>query len=197
MTDLVNRSITQPYCGTQHAHKYRVMGLKRMSHQKGFSLIELLIVVAIILVIAAIAIPNLLRARMAANEASAARSVHEIATAEYAYHVTYPQTGFAPNLVSLGGAQPCLPSAATACLIDDNLSIGTKSGYQFFAAGFATGAVANSEFVASSAPITFGQTGVRNFCMVSEGTVRVNPGAPGLPPATTVAICVGTYVGLQ
>src|SRR5690349_12908774 len=121
-----------------------------MSHKReqGCSLIELLIVVAIILIIAAIAIPNLMRARISSNEASAVRSVREIATAEHAYHVVYPSVGFAPTLISLGGPQPCIPSAASACVLDDNVSAGTKSGYTFFAAGFAgAGGVANDDFV--------------------------------------------------
>jgi len=85
------------------------------NREKGFSLIELLIVVAIILIIAAIAIPNLLRARIAANEASAVGSVRSIVTTELTYSSTWG-TGFSTNLAKLGGAIPCVASAATACL---------------------------------------------------------------------------------
>jgi len=95
-----------------------------MKKQKGFSLIELLIVVAIILIIAAIAIPNLLRSRMAANEASAVGSLRTINTAEVTYQTTYPNVGFAANIGALGGAAPCnVATQAASCLIDDVLSI--------------------------------------------------------------------------
>ena len=162
-----------------------------MRREKGFSLIELLIVVAIILIIAAIAIPNLMRAKISANEASAMHSVREISTAEVGYHSTYPLIGYAPTLPNLGGAQPCTPSAATACILDDQMTTGLKSGYQYFAAGFlGPGGTINTEFVASAAPINYNQSGVRNFCMVTDGVVRINPGAPGMPPAATIPICV-------
>src|SRR5439155_22018887 len=98
-----------------------------------FSLIELLIVVAIILIIAAIAIPNLLRARIAANESSAASTIRSISTAQVAYYTAYPTTGYAALLANLGGVAPCVPVIATACLIDNvvatNGAGAGKSGY--------------------------------------------------------------------
>src|ERR1700729_3220446 len=106
-----------------------------MRKQKGFSLIELLIVVAIILIIAAIAIPNLLRARIAANEASAVSSVRTLNTAQISYDSAYPTVGFASDLNSLAGTACAPPTSAGACLIDTQLASGNKSGYSFAMSG--------------------------------------------------------------
>jgi type IV pilus assembly protein PilA len=163
-----------------------------MKRPKGFSLIELLIVVAIILIIAAMAIPNLLRARIAANEASAADSVRKIATAEVAYASAYPTQGYAPQLSNLGGpASGCVPSTTTACILDSVLSAGTKSGYTFVAFGFTgAGGSTNSAFVAGSGAQMFNLSGVRNFCTVSDGVLRSLTPAAATPPPATVAACV-------
>jgi prepilin-type N-terminal cleavage/methylation domain-containing protein len=152
-----------------------------MLKQKGFSLIELLIVVAIILIIAAIAIPNLLRARMAANESSAVASIRTINTAMVTYNSSYPTTGYAATLAALGGASPCVSGIANACLIDNNLATdGTpagsgKSGYLFAATGGAQVNGVNTNYYATAVAITKNQTGVRSFCSFEDAVVRVDP----------------------
>jgi type IV pilus assembly protein PilA len=141
--------------------------------QSGFSLIELLIVVAIILIIAAIAIPNLLRARMAANESSAVGSVRTINTGMVTYNSTYPTVGFASALANLGGAAnaACTPATNTACLIDNVLSAGTKSGYKFTAQA-GTAATPQTTYYATATPVTANQTGIRSFCSYEDAVVR-------------------------
>jgi len=155
------------------------------TRQKGFSLIELLIVVAIILVIAAIAIPNLLRAQIAANESSAVGSVRSIVTAEETYNSSWG-IGYSTNLANLGGALPCVASPATACLIDPVLSGGTKSGYTINAIGGAAAGGVVPTYVVYAVPVSVGQTGQRGFCSDESGVVRFDPTGL-LTPATDVA----------
>jgi type IV pilus assembly protein PilA len=149
--------------------------------EKGFSLIELLIVVAIILIIAAIAIPNLLRSRMAANESSAVGSLRTINTANATFLSVYGHS-FAPSLVALGGPTTATPvcTGAGANLIDNVLGgadPSTKSGYTFaYTAGAAdTGdAVCNSvtAYTIAATPLTYNGTGTRSFFTDNTGVIR-------------------------
>jgi type IV pilus assembly protein PilA len=158
-----------------------------MKKQKGFSLIELLIVVAIILIIAAIAIPNLMRSRMAANESSAVGSVRTINTSMVAYAAAFPDTGYAATLVALGGAiGGCAPGTvatiAAACLIDPTLAAGAKSGYNFAAAGAAVGATVNNVYTVTAVPQGVGSTGNRGFYSDQSGVIRYS--LTGVAPTT-------------
>jgi len=144
-----------------------------MRKEKGFSLIELLVVVAIILIIAAIAIPNLLRARMSANEASAVASIRTINTGMITYNSTYPTVGYAASLAALGGVAPCTPTSTTACLVDSVLASGQKSGYSFAVTG--AGGPPASQYFATGIPVTLNQTGIRSFCSFEDAVLRVQP----------------------
>jgi type IV pilus assembly protein PilA len=165
-----------------------------MQKQKGFSLIELLIVVAIILIIAAIAIPNLLRARMAANESSAVASVRTVTTGQITYQTAYPTVGYAPALVNLGGplGAACVPSSNSACVIDSvlanngNPANSGKSGYSFASGvGTVTGGM-NTGYVIRGQPMAINQTGTRAFCAVEDAIIRVDP----------AGVCANTEAGV-
>ena len=164
-----------------------------MQKEKGFSLIELLIVVAIILVIAAIAIPNLLRSKMAANEASSVYSLRAINTAQVSYYSTYGLGYGALINLSTPAAGCAAATSLAACLIDNNLGAGTKSGYKFTSVasgGAGTIASPNSAFNSTAVPVAPGQSGQNSYCSDGSGVIRhdtagtVQPACAtsGLPP---------------
>ena len=155
-----------------------------MKKQKGFSLIELLIVVAIILIIAAIAIPNLMRSKMAANEASAVASVRTLNTGAVTYSSTYG-IGFPAGLANLGPAAAA--TAAAADLIDNVLATGTKSGYTFLL----TGGAADANGVVQTYTITANPTkqdtpGIRYFFSNQSAVIRQAVGAAATAASTPI-----------
>jgi prepilin-type N-terminal cleavage/methylation domain-containing protein len=153
-----------------------------MRRSKGFSLIELLIVVAIILIIAAIAVPSFLRSRIVAQESAAVASVRTLNTAQISYNSAYPTVGYAANLVSLGGTSCTPPNSTSACLIDTVLGAGQKSGYTFAVANV-TG-TPNSSYNVIATPILWDYSGMRYFCSYEDAVVRAS--------MTAITVCNDT-----
>jgi len=153
-------------------------GLPMMrKRQAGFSLIELLIVVAIILVIAAIAIPSFLSSRMSANEASAVAGVRTISTAETAYATAYAAIGYSVALIDLGdgGSSNCVAISTRACLVDSILAGGMKSGYSFTYVN--DGNTPSIAYTINADPNFRGASGRRSFFSNEPGVIRFNNSA--------------------
>jgi type IV pilus assembly protein PilA len=160
-----------------------------MKSQKGFTLMELLIVVALILIIAAITIPSLTQAKINANETSAVASVRAINQMEVSYQVAYG--GYADTLANLGGADPCVKSSTTACLLDQSLAGGVKSGYNFAAVGGNPANGMNTSYVVGAAPVVFDRTGKRVFCSTDKNVMRGDLNAGKSTVAPDAALCAG------
>jgi type IV pilus assembly protein PilA len=154
-----------------------------MKKQKAFSLIELLIVVAIILIIAAIAVPNLLKARISANESSAVSSIRTLTTANIQYAAQCPMSGFPAALANLGpGAGDC----TNAGIIDEVLRIGTKSGYSFtYTPGAPDASGIISTYTILALPTTVSVTGQRAFCSIQDVWFTTTTPARSATPAST------------
>jgi type IV pilus assembly protein PilA len=178
-------------------------------NQKGFSLIELLIVVAIILIIAAIAIPNLLRSRMAANEASAVGSIRTINTAAISFNSSYGD-GFPTLMTQIGTTVGQAVSCNNAEYLDSVLTAATvaaaaKSGY-YFTLGPGTVVVANPPatcgaagsvdgYTVTAQPAQLGTSGQSSFCSDATGVIRKDP--TGANPAVAGGLCPQAMNPLQ
>jgi len=154
-----------------------------MQGARGFSLIELLIVVAIILLIAAIAVPNYLHSREVANESAAVAAVRTLNTAQISYSSAYPTVGYASTLGALGGTNCNPPDSTGACLIDTALAGGLKSGYSFQLTG-TSGSTPATTYQFLATPVLPGFSGSRYFCSFADAVVRVSESA--------ISTCDGT-----
>jgi len=170
----------------------RVTGTK----QRGFSLIELLIVVAIIVIIITMAIPGFTNFIKNGNETSAANSLVRIREAQAQYQTMFPAKGFADSLATLGtgglaNGTICTPSPEHACLIESTLSSGTKQGYKFVVQGGSPVNGINQTYAAGAAPLSYNHSGARMFCITSEDSqirVDANLGGSTTPPSGTVCL---------
>ena len=149
----------------------------RRSRLAGFSLVEILVVVMVVLIIAAIAIPNLVHGKMRANEAAAMASVKTINVAEALYHSAYPEVGYSGSLVNLGshGTDCVKPTSTNACLImDEALTNGVKNGYVFEIVG--DGNKPSSSYSVTASP----ESSVSGRCsVVSSESGEVHMSLPG------------------
>ena len=178
----IGRNLLQLFCGSLwHAasqHHQSGAGTKsthraKETQESGFSLIELLIVVAIILIIAAIAIPNLLQSRIVANQSSSVTACRVVSSAELTYSVTY-NIGFSPDLLSLGPPSSGISTSSAAGLIDSVLAAGSKSGYNFvYTPGSVVGGQISS-YTLNANPATPGTTGTQYYFMDVSGVIRRN-----------------------
>jgi hypothetical protein len=148
----------------------------------GPKLLGILIVILIAVIAAAITVPCIMPPGIGSDEGSAVASIRAINTMEVTYRATYG--GYADSLANLGGAEPCIKWAATACLLDQNLSNGVKSGYNFAAVGSNPINGLNTTYVVGAAPMVFGRTGKRRFCSTDRNVIRadLNTGGSTIPP---------------
>lgn len=156
------------------------VGSTNRQRQSGFTLMELLIVMSVILILMAVAIPNYMNMRSQANETAAMEELRTLNSAEIQYQTNYPANGFSCALSQLGGDPKAgAPSAQAAQLIPSDLASGYKSGYLFAITNCTKVNVNNKDvytsFEVTAVPQAVGKTGHRGFCMDQTGEVKADP----------------------
>lgn len=157
-----------------------VRGRRRACSEAGFTLMELLIVISIMLILMLIAIPNMLNLKSQANETSAIQSLHAIYEAQIQYQTNYPANGYSCSLSALGGdASAGPPSPQAAQLLQADLSSGYKSGYTFNIVNCTKATVNNQDMYTSyeavAVPQAIGKTGHKGFCIDMTGEIKSDP----------------------
>lgn len=188
------------FANSKHCKAMKSMDTK-VNGSKGFSLIELLIVVAVILIIAAIAIPNLLRSRMAANEAAAVATLRNINNSQATYISTFSSIGYADTFIKLGPGAPC--DSTHACLVDEIIGCAAqpcaKSGYNYFIAS-TSAAAPIVDYRTTASPLSWASTGSENYCSMNDGILRKELAAgASLGAVVSVTDCsdITKYVAVQ
>lgn len=148
--------------------------------EAGFTLMELLIVISIMLILMLIAIPNMLHLKASADETSAMQSLHAIYESELQYQTTFPANGYACSLTALGGdASAGAPTPQAAQLLQADLASGYKSGYIFHIVNCTKQTVNNQDMYTSyeavAVPQAVGKTGYRGFCIDMTGEIKADP----------------------
>jgi type IV pilus assembly protein PilA len=151
----------------------------RRRREAGFTLMELLIVISIMLILMLIAIPNMLNLKAQANETSAIQSLRAIYQAQVQFNTNYPANGYACALGALGGSTSAAPSPTSAQLLQPDLAAGQKSGYTFAITNCTKTTVNNQDmytsYEATAVPQAVGKTGHRGFCIDITGEIKADP----------------------
>ncbi|HEY0758330.1 MAG TPA: type II secretion system protein [Acidisarcina sp.] len=163
-----------------HSGRQDVSGTGAATREAGFTLMELLIVISIMLILMLIAIPNFTRIKGQANETSAKQSLNAIYDAEVQYSSDYPANGFACSLTALGGqVGSAPPTPQSAQLLDNALAAGQKSGYTFNITNCSKVTVNNQDqvtgFTVTAVPQAIGKTGTKGYCIDQAREIKVDP----------------------
>src|SRR6202161_2515954 len=155
-------------------------GILRNIRQHGFTLMELLIVMSIMIILMLIAIPNFISMKASANETSAMQSLRAIYQAQIQYQTSFPANGFACSLAALGGnASAGPPSPTAAQVLQGDLATGQKSGYTFNIVNCTKVTVNNQDmytsYEATAVPQSIGKSGHRGFCIDQAGEIKADP----------------------